>query len=332
MQSIHCFKSSNKDFPIKGYFQINRKPKVQSIPKPDREKTVILVTGANGQLGRRIVQHLIARPPASVAGRLAVSVRDPGKAADLAARGVEVRHGDFDHPETLASTFAGVERLVLVSTDGPRAQRISQHRNAVNAAAEAGVRHVYYTSFLDVAADSPSEFAAVHRDTEAALVDSGLAHTLLRLPLYAEGLAMIAWLALETGVLYLPAGSGAVSLVSRDDLAQAIAAAALAPRLDKRVYELTGQVAADYASITARIARASGRPLAYKAVQETDYVAALVEHGVPAWRASALGKLFSAVAEGRLATTGTDFAALVGHPPKSLDCLIHEHFAPRSKA
>lgn len=293
---------------------------------------MILVTGANGQLGRRIVQHLIASAPASTAGKLAVSVRDPGKAADLAARGVEVRHGDFDHPDTLAGAFAGIERLVLVSADGPREQRIVQHRNAVNAAAGAGVQHVYYTSFLDVAADSPSEFAAVHRDTEAALLASGLPHTLLRLPLYAEGLAMIAWLALKTGVLYLPAGSGAVSLVSRDDLAQAIAAAALAPRLDKQVYELTGQVAADYASITARIARVSGRPLVYKAVQQTDYVAAVVEHGLPVWLATALGKLFAAIAEGRLAATSTDFAALVGHPPKSLDCLIHEHFAPRSKA
>jgi NAD(P)H dehydrogenase (quinone) len=143
---------------------------------------------------------------------------------------------------------------------------------------------------------------------------------------------MIAGLALAGGVLYLPAGNGAVSLVSRDDLAQAIAAAALAPRLDKQVYELSGQVAADYASIAARIARISGRPLVYKAVQETDYVAALVEHGLPDWQAGALGTLFVAVAEGRMAATGNDFAALVGHPPKSLDCLIHEHFAPRSKA
>lgn len=332
MQSIHCFKSSNKDFPIKGYFRANRKPKVQSIPNQNRENAVILVTGANGQLGRRIVQHLIARSPAPVAGKLAVSVRDPGKAADLAARGVEVRHGNFDHPETLANAFAGVERLVLVSTDGPREQRIVQQRNAVSAAARAGIQHVYYTSFLDVAADSPSEFAAIHRDTEAALANSGLAHTLLRLPLYAEGLAMIAGLALEGGVLYLPAGKGAASLVSRDDLAQAIAAAALAPRLDKQVYELTGQVAADYASIATKIARASGRSLVYKAVQETDYIAALVKHGLSIWLATALAKLFAAVAEGRMAATGNDFAALVGHPPKSLDCLIHEHFAPRNKA
>ncbi|HNO88038.1 MAG TPA: NAD(P)H-binding protein, partial [Rhodocyclaceae bacterium] len=74
---------------------------------------MILVTGANGRLGRRIVQHLIARRPLRDAPALAVSVRQPALAADLAARGVDVRAGDFDQPETLATTFAGVRTLVL---------------------------------------------------------------------------------------------------------------------------------------------------------------------------------------------------------------------------
>ena len=93
---------------------------------------MILVTGANGQLGRRIVEHLLTRKSADIP--LAVSVRDPAKAADLAARGVAVRKGDFDAPATLTTAFSGVTRLVLISTDGPKAVRIGQHRAAIQAA------------------------------------------------------------------------------------------------------------------------------------------------------------------------------------------------------
>ena len=291
---------------------------------------MILVTGANGQLGRRIVQHLIAREPSLLDGRLGVSVRDAARANELASRGVIVRQADFDQPDSLAAAFAGIRRLVLVSTDGPAAQRGARHRRAIDAALAAGVSHILYTSSLD--ADSPTGFAHAHQETEAALARSGVAHTVLRNPLYADDLRHLAEPALAQGVLRLPAGAGRVSLVSRDELAQAIAAAALAPRLDKHMYELTGQTALDYADIAARIARVSGRPLSYEDVSAEAYTGSLVAQGVPGWFASALTERFVSVAAGRLAATSSDFAALVGHPPKSLDCLIHEYFAPRSPA
>ncbi|MBN8285604.1 SDR family oxidoreductase [Zoogloea sp.] len=293
---------------------------------------MILVTGANGQLGRRIVQHLIAREPSLLDGRLGVSVRDVARATELARRGVIVRRADFDQPDSLATAFAGIRRLVLVSTDGPGAGRSARHRRAINAALAAGVSHILYTSFLDADADSPSGFALAHQETEAALAHSGVAHTVLRNTFYADDLRQLAEPALAEGVLRLPAGTGRVSLVSRDELAQAIAAAALAPRLDKRVYELTGQAALGYADIATRIARVSGRPLAYEAVSVEAYTGSLVAQGAPGWFASALAELFVSVAAGRLAAVSHDFAALVGHPPKSLDCLIHEYFAPRSPA
>jgi len=293
---------------------------------------VILVTGANGQLGRRIVQHLIAREPSLLDGRLGVSVRDAARANELVSRGVIVRQADFDQPDSLAAAFAGIRRLVLVSTGGPAAQRSARHRQAIDAALAAGVSHILYTSSLDAHADSPSGFARAHQETEAALAHSGVAHTVLRNTLYADDLRQLAEPALARSVLRLPAGTGRVSLVSRDELAQAIAAAALAPRLDKHMYELTGQTALDYADIAARIARVSGRPLSYEDVSAEAYTGSLVAQGVPGWFASALTERFVSVAAGRLAATSSDFAALVGHPPKSLDCLIHEYFAPRSPA
>lgn len=288
---------------------------------------MILVTGANGQLGRRIVEHLITRF-GSTAG-IAAGVRDAGKAADLAARGISVRPADFDRPAQLAAAFAGVDKLVLVSTDGPREQRIAQHRNAIGAARTAGVKHILYTSFLDVAADSPAEFAAVHRATEADLAASGLKVTLLRNTLYADFLPMALGDALRTSRFSLPAGAGKASFVSRDELAEAIAAAAAAPCLAKDVYELTGQALHDYHQVAAAVAQVSGRALRYEPVGEDDYAAALAGQGLPDWIARALATMYAAVAAGKFARVGNDFAALVGHPPRPLACIAQELFGAR---
>ena len=287
---------------------------------------MILVTGATGQLGQRIVKRLSAGLPAAGAGRLAVSVRDCTRAGDLAARGIEVRQADFDEPETLSAAFAGVERLVLISTDGPKAARIAQHGNAIRAAKAAGVTHIYYTSFVDADENSPSEFAQVHAATESALAASGVAFTLLRNGLYADFLPMNFARALHTGVLQLPAGGGRVSYLSRDDLAEAIAAAVLAPRLEKNIYELTGPTAHDYWDIAAKVGRTIGKALRYEPVSEDASAATLESYGLPAWLARALANMYSAAAADRFARTTNDFAALVGHPPKSIDCLVAEFF------
>lgn len=286
---------------------------------------MILVTGASGQLGQRIVRHLLARQPQRDAHHLAASVRDPSRAAELSAKGIEVRQGDFDDAAQLERTFAGVERLVLVSADGPRSTRIKQHRNAIAAARRAGVGHILYTSFLDADPASPSEFAQVHADTEAALADSGIPCTLLRNGLYADFLPTIFAAALNRGVLQLPAGEGRVSYISRCELGEAIAAAALAPRLEASVYELTGQTAHDYADLVARVSRATGIPIRYEAVSEDAYAQSLESQGAPAWFARALANMYTAVSEGRFSRCTNDVAALLGHPPRSIDCLIAEY-------
>ncbi|HZX33677.1 MAG TPA: SDR family oxidoreductase [Rhodocyclaceae bacterium] len=288
---------------------------------------MILVTGANGQLGRRIVEHLVAR--LGGAEGIAVSVRDTAKAADLAERGISVRQGDFDRPESLAQAFAGADKLVLVSTDGPKDVRIQQHRNAIAAAKAAGVAQILYTSFVDTRADSPAEFAAVHRATEADLEASGLQSTLLRNTLYADLLPVAVGPALASGVFHLPAGSGRTSFVSRDELAQAIAAAAAAPSLAKNVYELTGQTAHDFHEVAAAVAKAAGKPIRYEPVSEDAYAEALASYGLPAWLARAVSNMYSAVAAGNFDAVSNDFAALVGHPPRPLACLVQEMFGAR---
>ena len=275
---------------------------------------MILVIGTDVQpdpLAQRIVQHLIARAPARP---LAVSRSAPGGTDDLANRGVAVREFDYGRPASLHEAFRGIECIVLAPLPGALPERLLRQRQIFRAAAAAGVARVIQVSPLH--ADTPAGLASARREREAALADSGVVHVLLRTVPAIDDLLPLIEAALADGVLRLSAGDGALSLVSRDELARAIAAAALAPRLGKREHLLTGQSALTWEQIAARIARVGGRPLRYEAEAAAD---------IPAG-------LFAAMATGRLAAITTDFAALVGHPPKSLDCLIHEHFAPRRPA
>jgi len=287
---------------------------------------MILVTGANGHLGRLTVEQLATRLGSSAAVQLAVSVRDPAKADALAARGIDVRHGDFDRIETLATAFAGIDRLVLISTDGPKDVRIAQHRAAINAAKTTGVKRIIYTSFIDVTADSPAEFAAVHRATEAELRASGLEAVILRNPFYADYLPMTAGSALESGVFYLSAGAGRTSFLGRDELAEATAAAALKTSHDQHVYELTGSTTHSYHDVAAALGRATGKSIRYQPVTEDAYANALAGYGVPAWMARALANMYSAVAAGKFDRISGDFAQLTGHPPRTLDQQIECFF------
>ncbi|MFO1320775.1 MAG: SDR family oxidoreductase [Burkholderiales bacterium] len=287
---------------------------------------MILVTGANGHLGRGIVKRLLLRLGPACAGKLAVSVRDPSRADDLARRSVTVRRGDFDNPAGLVATFLGIDHLVLVSTDGPRETRIAQHRNAIDAAREAGVQHVFYTSFIDAGPESPSEFAQVHAATEADLQASGLRHTILRNTLYADFLPMTVGAGLETGVFHLPAGTGRTTFLSRNELAEAIAAAVVAPTLGKGLYELTGSTAQDYAAVASTISRVTGKPLRYEPVSEEVYAHMLERYGVPGWMSKALANLYTAVAGGRFATVSQDFMLLTGRAPIALETTVTELF------
>ncbi len=142
----------------------------------------ILVTGATGKLGTKVVESLLKTVPAS---ELAVSVRNPEKAEALRARGVEVRHGDFDQPETLTSAFAGIDRLLIISADGDNETRIRQHTNAVAAAEQAKVQFIAYTSIAN-ATETTMFLAPPHRATEEAILKTGIPYSFLRNNWYLE--------------------------------------------------------------------------------------------------------------------------------------------------
>ena len=272
------------------------------------------VTGATGQLGRLTIQALLKTVPAA---QIVAGVRDPAKAADLAAQGVLVREADYDRPETLPGAFNGVDKLLIISgTDVGR--RTPQHRAAIEAAAKAGVGLVGYTSVLR-ADGSKLGVADEHREAEAILKASGAPWVLLRNGWYTEN--YVGWIpsAVQTGALLGAAAGGRISAATRADYAAAAAAVLTSSTVQAgRTYELAGDDAFTMAELAAEIARQAGVPVAYQDMPEAAFQETLMKIGLPEPLAVMLARSDAAAAEGDLFDSGRQLSSLIGRPTTPL--------------
>ena len=271
---------------------------------------MIAITGATGQLGRLVIARLLARglPPST----LVAAVRQPERAADLAALGVQLRQADYDRPDTLATAFAGVDRLLLISSN-EIGRREPQHRAVIEAARSAGVGLLAYTSLLH-ADSSPLGLAAEHRATEALIRASGLRHVLLRHGWYTENHLAGVPAALQHGALIGAAGTGRFSTASRADYAEAAAVVLMQADAGDRTLELAGDTAYTLAELAAEIARQTGRALPYVDMPPAAYEAALVAAGLPGPLAAMLADSDVGASRGGLFDGSGDLARLIGRP------------------
>lgn len=265
------------------------------------------VTGASGQLGRRVIESLLGKV---APGEIVALVRTPDSVADFAAKGVTVRTFDYDAPETLAPGLAGVTRLLLVSGNAV-GSRVPQHKAVIDAAKAAGVQLIAYSSILR-AQTSPMLLAAEHKATENLLAASGLPTTLLRNGWYTENYLMSAGPAIEHGVLIGSAGEGLVSSAARADYAEA--AAVVLTRGETGTFELAGDSGFTHAELAAALAEASGKPVAYQDLPEADYAKALEGAGIPAPFAAILADSDARSGEGALFDDSRTLSGLIGRP------------------
>ncbi|MEU1506761.1 SDR family oxidoreductase [Kitasatospora sp. NPDC005748] len=270
-----------------------------------------VVTGATGQLGRLVVEGLLAEVPA---GEVAVVVRDAEKAADLAARGVTVRVADYDRPESLAGSFAAGDRVLFIS-GSEVGRRIPQHTAVIEAARAAGVALLAYTSAPGVAT---FRLADEHKATEAAIRESGLPFSFLRNGWYTENYLGDAAGTVARGMVIGSAGQGRVATAPRADYAAAAVAVLLGEGDEgghaDTVYELSGDVAWSLPELAAELARVSGRPVEHREVTPAEHRAVLVGAGLPEGFADVLVDVDAGIARGELAGTPGDLARLIGRP------------------
>ena len=222
----------------------------------------LLVTGASGQLGRGVINHLLDtfKVPAA---QIIATTRTPANLADLAARGVTVREADFDDPASLATAFAGADRALVISTNelAIQGKRREQQIAAVTAASKAGIAHLLYTSLPDPEPGSPVVFAPDHYDTEQAIKASGIPYTIFRNGWYDENLFMTLPPILASGQWYTSAGDGGVSYATRDDMAAAIAAGLASDTGESTTYTLTGPKAYTTVEVAALVTEVTGKPI-----------------------------------------------------------------------
>jgi len=274
----------------------------------------IVITGASGHLGRATAELVLDRMPAP---EVILTTRHPEALSDLAARGAEVREADFERPETLEMAFEGGDKLLLISTDAVGA-RVEGHRAAIEAAGKAGVRHIIYTSYLNPVEDNPAAVTADHRETEAALRESGLAWTMLRNGLYAEYQVPTGTQAVATGRLVHNDGDGMTAYVSREDCAAAAVAVLGTEGHEGEAYDITGPRSLGQDDVAALLSGVSGRPVEAVAVDDEAFVQGLAASGMPEPAARSIATFGRAIREGYISEAPGEVEKLTGRPPRSL--------------
>jgi NAD(P)H dehydrogenase (quinone) len=282
----------------------------------------LFVTGASGHLGRRVVELLVEQG----AGKIVAGTRKPEKLADLAARGVVVRHADFEDPKGLEAALAGVDRVLIISTDAidRPGRRIAQHKVAVAAAVSAGVKHAVYTSMPNPES-SPVVFAPDHLGTEQALKSSGLSYTILRNCWYTEFLVPGLAAAVASGQLISATGQGGAPYVTREDCAQAAVAALASSDTSNRTWNITGPDLVTYADLAKLAGELTGKAVEYVAVTPEERTAQLVAAGTPEFIAKLLVSSQMAIATGKMGTPTTAVKELTGREPMSVRAFLMAH-------
>lgn len=273
--------------------------------------SMIAITGATGQLGRLVIEKLKQKMPSS--GIVALA-RAPHKAGDI---GIEIRTANYDSPSTLIAALEGVKTLLLISSS-EIGNRVSQHRNVINAAKQTGVTQILYTSVLH-ADTSALSLADEHRLTEAELRASGLAFTILRHGWYAENYAAPILGALQGGAIYGCAGEGKISAATREDYAEAAAVVLTAKTQGSRTYELAGDTSWTLSELAAEVSRQTAKSVAYINLPEDDYAAALAARGLPEPIARAVAGYDISASQNELFDNTHQLSSLIDRPTTSLE-------------
>lgn len=274
----------------------------------------ILTTGATGNLGSKVVEALLKTVPAS---DLAVSVRNPEKAAHLSERGIDVRQGDFDYPETLDKAFEGIDRLLIISADGDDETRIKQHTNAVEAAERAGVNFIAYTSLAN-ATESTNLMAPPHVATENLIRKTGISYSILRNNWYLENEIGSIQGAMNGAPWVTAAGDGKVGYALQQDYADAAASVLVGEGHENTIYELSAPLVTQE-DVAGTLSNVLEKEVPVQHVNDEEYEQIMKEQGLPESVLPLVVEIQRSIRRGSLAIESNDFEAVLGRPVTPID-------------
>jgi uncharacterized protein YbjT (DUF2867 family) len=271
----------------------------------------ILVTGATGHTGSGIVTGLLARRQ-----QVRALVHDPAKAQALKAAGAEVVVGDLDRPETLTPAVSGVDKIYLVTWNGPTGEQ--QRKNVIAAAAGAGKPHVVVGGAMG------SEKSRIIQQIDAAnrtLKASGLPWTILQPTFFMQNV-MGAIPTIAKGALYWDLGDGKVGMIDVRDIVDSAVGVLTGAGHEGQTYDLTGPAAISFHDVAATLSRVLGREVKYTAVPTAAARESLVSMGYPEWTADGFGELMAEFARNWGNRTTENVRKLAGHPPRSFEQFV----------
>lgn len=303
--------------------------------------TRIVITGASGQYGRAATDKLIARGRGS---DLILISRTPEKLGHRAAQGCTVRYGDFDKPETLIPAVAGADKMLLIS--GTRVgARVVQHKAAIDAARAAGVRHIAYTSFVNVDEANPAIVTIDHRETEALIKASGMAWTMLRDAHYADAMILSAGPGfIASGIWQTSTGGAREAMVWRDDCVNCAVAVLTGAGHEDKAYHITGPNRENFAEVAAMMNEIVGCSIKLVETDDDGMYAMFDAMGIPRepvddltvagipWNSDDMVSFERAIREGFLDICTDDVARLTGTPARSVCALVEAHVEALRKA
>jgi NAD(P)H dehydrogenase (quinone) len=279
-----------------------------------RTTMTILVTAASGQLGRLVVESLLARGAAP--DTIVATSRDTSRLQELSARGIRTAELDYARPETIAPALEGVDTVLLVSASEP-GNRVALHQNVIDAAKAAGVTKLVYTSATK-ATTADFVLAPDHKATEEAIAASGVPAVIVRHNWYTENYAADVSRAASTGVIVASVADGRVASATRADYADGDAVVLLEDGHIGQVYEFGGDVAWDYSELAAAAAEIVGRDVVYQPLSTSEHVAALEGFGLDAGTARFVAAIDTGIRSGLLADADGTLSRLIGRPTTPL--------------
>lgn len=276
---------------------------------------MILVTGSTGKLGAATIQHLLNKTDVS---NIKAFARDINKAGHLVEQGIETRIGSFDDIASLDNAMQGIEKVLLVS--GLDHNRFQQHKNVVDAAKNAGVKHIIYTSLSinDVSTSALKSLMESHFQTEDYIKESGLKYTILRNTLYADGIPMfVGAKVFETGI-YLPTAEGKVPYALRNEMAEAAANVLLQNEHNNKTYEISGNELYSFQDIANVLSELSGKTVQYTNADTTTFPTLLKQWGVPDYGIYIVSGFSADIKDKQFEIVSGDLEKLLGRKPLNL--------------
>lgn len=282
---------------------------------------MILVTGATGQLGSSVVSQL---SKLTSKDQFAIFARDESKALKYKDEGIEVRLGNFDQISSLGKAFEGVTKLLLIST--MEFNRFEQHKNVIDAAKMAGVKHIIYTGLAiqDIETSNVKDLMQSHFDTEKYIQASGLTFTFVRNTMYTDAIPLIIGeKVFDTGI-YLAGGDGKVPYALRREMGEAIANLLVQDNHENKTYNISGDVAYSYADIAQILSELSNKKIEYTNLDEKLYEQLLTDIQLPEFLIYLTKGTVVDIKQHQYEINSSDLKTLLGRSPLDLKSALKE--------